>query len=176
VEGIRIRINPKSRKQRMLARVWGAMPCDASMSCDSCNTARQEPSLASVTKPSHVAATAVTVSRGLGSGRRIKSSTSSLCGVADDEEEAARAVAVGWGALGKGGGRLRGGGCCKAAAAAAVIGSCCAGSRVGTGSRGGTAGGCELVAGWAAATPGTCPSGICAFCCCNESELLDQEK
>ena len=146
------------------------------MSCDNCSTARQEPSLASATKPSHVAGTAVTVSRGLGSGRRMNSSTSSFCGTADDEDEAAAAAAaVGWEAVGTGGGRVRGGGCCKAAAAAAVTGSCCAGSRVGTGSRGGTAGGSEFVAA-AALGLGTSPSSkICALCCCDKGELLHKE-
>jgi hypothetical protein len=100
------------------------------MSCESCSTARQEPSLARATRPSHEAETAPTVNRGLGSGRRMNSSASSRCGAEDDEEE----VAEGIGAPVTEGGRLRGGG--NATAAAEVIGSCCAGRRVGTGSRG----------------------------------------
>ena len=129
------------------------------MSCESCSTARQEPSLARATRPSHEAETAATVKRGLGSGRRMNSSASSRCGAEDDEEE----VAVGIGAPVTEGGRLRGGG--NAAAAAEVIGSCCASSRVGTGSRGGTGGGC-FTGGAAGAEAETCD----VLCCCDESE------
>jgi hypothetical protein len=86
----------------------------------------------------------------------MNSKTSSFCGATDEADEAA----VEGLALGAGGGRVGSCCCCDAAAAAEDIGSCCVGSSVGTGSRGGTGAGCKAFpyegSGATGAAAGTC--------------------